>query len=45
MYRFKFIMDKLTAAATVELWISPGPSPLDTRKCLLLEYDDLVRLL
>ncbi len=42
MYAFKLLMDKLTAAGATELWISPGPSPLDTKKCMMLEYDDLV---
>ena len=37
-------MTELTAAASVELWLSDGSSPLDMKKILILDYDDLVRV-
>ena len=42
IYSLKFTMEKLTAAASAELWISPGVDPQNVEKILVLEYDDLV---
>ena len=44
-YRFSIEMTNLTAAGSVELWLSIDANPLNMNRILTLEYSDLVRLM
>ena len=44
-YRFSIEMTNLTAAGSVELWLSIDANPLNMNRILTLEYNDLVRLM
>ena len=41
-YRFSIEMSDVTAAGGVELWLSTDSDPLNMRKILVLDYDDMV---
>ena len=41
-YTFKVELTKMTAAGSVELWISDDSDPLSINKVLELVYDDMV---
>lgn len=42
-YFFSIEMTKMTAACTVEFWISTDHDPTATRRLLILEYPEMVR--
>jgi hypothetical protein len=44
-YRFSIEMSDVTAAGCVELWLSTDSDPLNMRKVLVLDYDDMVSVL